>query len=589
MLAPAARKVPDALGLTAARPLVRDPALGLIGLAVLLGLAGVLGPLLVTLWSSLREGLLTESGPLVLANYAAALGDPRFPEVLGNTLLLGIGSIAVMLLFALPTVWILARTDFPWKGLVFTLLTVKIAIPGFLTAMAYIFLVSPRSGIVNTALQGALGLSDPPFSVYSLPWIAALQGLVLVPAAAFMMLAAFRAMDPSLEEAAAVSGMPAHQIWLRITMPMMAPAVLATALFFFVIAIEIFDFAGLIGLPARIVVLSTWIYDLTHPSVGQPDYGQASALGMVLAAIAALGVAGYLFVTRRAERYVTVTGKRRQAAPVRLGRWRWAAGAFLALYFLLAFVLPLLTLLWASLLPYLQPPSAGALGRLSLESYSFALRFLPVPLRNTVLVMAVVATLSVVLSACVSWVVLRTRVPGRRAIDGVIFLSPAVPGIIAAVAFLYLGLSVHKLLPIYGTVWLILLALGTRTLAFSTRTINGAAIQLHRELEEAAQVSGVRRSAAFLRLFVPLVAPAVFYAWIWIAVLSARELTIPLMLYARDNPLLSTLIWNVQAGGKSDQAAALAVLLMVFLALFALVAQLIARRWARGAELAVGE
>src|SRR5919202_6186840 len=203
--------------------------------------------------------------------------------------------------------------------------------------------------------------------------------------------------------------------------------------------------------------------------------------------------------------------------------------------------------------------------------------------------MAVVASLSVALSVCVSWVVLRTHVPGRRAIDGIICLSPAVPGMISAVAFLYLGLSVHKLLPIYGTVWLILLAMGTRTLAFSTRTISSAAIQLHRELEEAAQVGGVRRSAAFWRLFVPLVAPAVFYAWIWIAVLSARELTIPLMLYARDNPLLSTLIWNVQAGGKSDQAAALAVLLMLFLTAFALGAQLVQRRHARCAELAVGE
>jgi iron(III) transport system permease protein len=273
MLAPAARKLPRALTWSVARPIARDPALALIGALVLLGLAGVLGPLFVTLWSSLREGLLVDGGPLVLANYATALGDPRFPGVLANTLLLGVGTVAVMLAFALPMVWILARTDFPWKGLVVTLLTVKIAIPGFLTAMAYIFLISPRSGIVNAALQGALGLAEAPFSIYSLPWIAALQGLVLVPAGAFMMLAAFRAMDPALEEAAAVSGMPAHQVWLRITLPMMAPAVLATALFFFVIAIEIFDFAGLIGLPARIVVLSTWIYDLTHPAVGQPDYG----------------------------------------------------------------------------------------------------------------------------------------------------------------------------------------------------------------------------------------------------------------------------------------------------------------------------
>src|SRR5262249_30305607 len=159
------------------------------------------------------------------------------------------------------------------------------------------------------------------------------------------------------------------------------------------------------------VVLSTWIYDLTHPSTGLPDYGQASALGVVLGVLAAAGVLGYLLVTRRAERFVTVTGKRRQAALVPLGRWRWAAPALLGFSFLLAFVLPLLTLPWASLLPYLQPPSAEALGRLTLQSYSLALRFLPIPLRNTVLVMGAVATLSVVLSVCVSWVVLRTQTP----------------------------------------------------------------------------------------------------------------------------------------------------------------------------------
>lgn len=587
MLAPAARKVPRALHLTVAQPLTRDPALGLIGALVVLALAGVLVPLIVTLWSSLRMGLLIDAGPLVLTNYAAVFTDPAFPGVLANTLLLGCGSVLVMMAFAVPIVWILARTDFPWKNLVFILLTVKIAIPGFLTAMAYVFLLSPRAGIVNQALQGALGLPEPPVTIYSLPWIAALQGLVLVPAAAFMMLAAFRAMDPTLEEAAAVSGMRPPQVWLRITLPMLVPALLATALFFFVIAIEIFDFAGLIGLPARIIVLSTWIYDVTHPVMGLPDYGQASALGVVLGALAALGIVGYLALTRHAERFVTVTGKRRQAAVVRLGRWRWAAVAFVALYFLLAFVLPLLTLLWASLLPHLQPPSLAAFGRLTLESYGAALRFLPVPLRNTLIVMMAVATLSVTLAACVSWVVLRTQAPGRRWIDGVVFLSPAVPSMIAAVAFLYLGLSIHKLMPIYGTIWLILLAMGTRTLGFSTRTINSAAIQLHRELEEAARVAGVRRSAAFLRLFVPLVGPALFYAWLWIAVLSARELTIPLMLYARDNPLLSTLIWNTQASGRTDVSAALAVLLMGFLALFAAVAQLVAQRYSRGADLAV--
>ncbi len=552
-------------------------ALGLYALA-LVATGAVLLPIGVTLVASLREGLLTDGGPWALTNFQTVVTHPRFGQVVGNTLALGLGTVAVMLAIAVPLTWLVARSDLPGRGLVYTLLVAQVAIPSFLTAMAYVFLLNPRNGMVNLWLKGLLGVAAPIFNVQSVAWMAALQGIVLVPAAVFMMLAAFAAMDPTLEEAAAVSGLPRAQILLRVVCPMLLPSILAAGLFFFVIAVEIFDFAGIIGMPADIFVVSSWIYDLTHPSTGLPLYGPASSVGVLLMAITVPAVVLYLWATRSAGRYVTVTGKRVRARPLPLGRWRWPALAFVGAYFSLSFAIPALTLFWASVVPYLQPPSAAALGRASFQSYAYALSFFGTPLKNTLLLMVATATLACALSLCVSWVVTRSRLPGRRVLDGVVFLAPAIPALIGAVAFMYVALSIYRVAPLYGTIWLIVLALAVRALAFTSRTLNGAAIQLHPELDEAARVSGLPTLASFRRIFVPLVAPALVYAWTWVAVLAARDLTTPIMLYARDNPTVATLIFNLQANGKSDQAAAVAVLLMGVL----IVVSIVARRLARG-------
>jgi iron(III) transport system permease protein len=532
------------------------------GLA-LLGFAVVAVSLLGNIVASFSER--ADIGQFTVLNYRELFEDNRLGNVTLQTLALGLGSVAVMLFFAFPIAWILARTDFAWKKLLVGVLVAKLAIPGFITAMSYVWLFNPTSGLANR-LFGATALGAAPvFNVYSLHWICLLQGIVLVPACIFLMLPAFQQLDGTLEEAAWVSGLSRARTIHRIVLPLLLPAVLGAAMFFFVVSVEVFDFVGLIGLPGGIKVLSVWIYDAMHPAVGMPDYGFAAAVGMVLFAISAVAIACYIYFVRRSERYAVVGGKGRASPPQPLGAWRWPALAFISVWAFMAFVVPLITLLWVALVPYLQVPSVAALKTLSLTSFGFALSYIGTPLLNTLIVAVGAIVLALAWGASISWVVTRSGARAGLWLDTAIFLSPAVPSLVAAVAFQYLGIAVYRWLPIYGTIWLISLAIGTRLLAFCTRTINASSLQIHRQLDEAAYVSGVSRLKTFRYVFLPIIAPALFYSAVMVGLLSVRELTLPLIIDDGKAPVVSTLVFNLQTNGNHNIAAAVAIYMIALL------------------------
>jgi iron(III) transport system permease protein len=335
----------------------------------------------------------------------------------------------------------------------------------------------------------------------------------------------------------------------------------------------VFDFVGLIGMPGRVEVLSLWIYDATHPVTGVPDYGFAGAAGMLMFVLSGGAIALYVRYLRESQRYAVLRGKARHSEPLKLGRWRWAAITFVLVWLFLAFVIPVITLVWVSLVPFLQPPSAKAFAALNTKSYGFALTHLGTPLKNTLLVMAGAVILAVTWSASVSWIVTRSRTRLARWVDAIVFLSPAVPTMVAAVAFQMMGMSIHRWIPLYGSIWLIAIAMGTRMLAFGTRTVNAAALQIHAELDEAAYASGVSRLVTFRRIFLPIVMPALFYAALMVGMLAARELTLPLMINTGYAPLVSTLIFDLQTNGDFAGAAAVGIYMIAILLALVLVAR----------------
>jgi iron(III) transport system permease protein len=549
---------------------VRDRRLTLIyGLAAV-GLVMVAISLVGVLVGSFSSG--SDVGKWTLQNYVKLFDDPALQKVCLRTLLLGLGTVGVMMCCAFPFAWLLTRTDFPWKATLLTVLTAKLAIPGFITAMAYVWLLNPSSGLINKWL-GAVGDGAAAFDIYSLGWICFLQGVVLTPASVFLMLPAFYNMDSSLEEAALASGVSKTMTMRRVTLPLLAPAILAAAMFFFVVAIEILDFVGLIGIPGRIDVLSLWIYDAMHPVVGLPNFGAAGATGMILCVICGGAIILYIRFLRRSERFAMLGGKTRSLTPLELGRWKWLAALFAALWCLIAFVVPILTLVWVALVPFVQTFSAQALRSVTLGGFRDGLDYIAEPLRNTLIVMASTIVLTAASSIPICWLITRARTGFSKWIDGAVFIAPAVPTVVSGAAFQYFGISVYDWLPLYGTLWLISIAMSTRMLAYGTRTMNAASLQIHYELDEAAYASGVAPFVAFRRIFLPIMRPAIFYTAMMTGMLSARELTLPLMMTPAQKPLVSTLVYDLQGNGDYAAAAAIALYMIVLLVLIVAVAR----------------
>jgi iron(III) transport system permease protein len=503
--------------------------------------------------------------------YRRLLTDPGLAATLFRTLALGFGSIAVTLVFALPFAWLLARTDFRWKTGLFTLLAAKLAIPGFITAMAYVWLFNPSAGLVNEILGQTNYSGTAAFDIYQIKWLCLLQGLVLVPGAAFMLIPALRNLDGSLEEAARTSGVPAWTTFRHIVLPLLAPGVLAVAVFYFVVAVEMFDFVAIIAPPGDVLVLT--IYEALNTVDGLPDYGLAGAAGVLLFVLSAGAILCYVRFLRQARKYAVLGGKRRDPGLVRLGKWHGAASALVWLWVGLSVGIPVVTLIWVALVPFIQPPSIAALDNVSLYGFLDGLDYLSGPLTNTAIVMAGTIIMALTFAISLTWVVTRSRSRIAPWADALVFLAPAVPAIVTATAFQVMGIAVYQWLPLYGTLWLIMAAMGTRMLAYCTRTMNTAALQIHPELEEAAWVSGLSRWRTFTGVFLPLMAPAIFYAALMVGMLAARDLTLPLIMNSAGTPLVSVLIFDLQTNGETASAAAVALYMVTVLVLLALTAR----------------
>jgi iron(III) transport system permease protein len=277
--------------------------------------------------------------------------------------------VAVALLFAVPLSWLLMRTDIPFKKTFYVLLTVGILIPVFLRTIAWILLLSPRIGLLNQWLVGIFNLEGPPLNLYNIAGMAFIQGISFVPGAFFMLSAAYRAMDPALEEAAYTSGVGKLRTFFKINIPLTLPAIAAVMVYLFMTGIAVFEVPAIIGLPARILVLSALIYTATSPPTGLPEYGIAGAYGGIML-VAGLALAYfYIRLVKQGKKFTVITGRGYRPREIALGRWKWPAIAFVLLYLSIEVFIPFLILLWTSLVPYLQLPSAAAVQTMTLKNY----------------------------------------------------------------------------------------------------------------------------------------------------------------------------------------------------------------------------
>jgi iron(III) transport system permease protein len=534
--------------------------------------------LLVTiLWLSFTDG--TPGDPhlgYTVSHYVEVFTDSFTWRVLGNTFVFLAVTLVVAFALALPIAWLVERTDFPGKPVVFTLMTVALLIPGFAVALGWLFLLHPRIGLINQALVALLDLQAAPFDVSSIFGMGVIEGLSLTPITFIMISVALRSMDPALEEAAAMSGAKPWQAVARVTLRVLWPALLAAAIYVAAICFAAFDVPAILGLTNRIFTFSTYVFRELTPTEGAPEYGGVATLSVIMLVIAALMSWSYRAVQRQAPRYAVVTGKGYRPRIAPLGRAKGPAIAFVAGFFVVSQALPLVMLGWASALPFLRPPSAEAFAAMSLGNF----RSIPTDLllriiRNTAILMVAVPTLTMIASVAISWVVLRGRTRGAALLDFLAFLPVTVPPIVFSVAALLLALF---WVPLYGTIWLLVIVYVIARLSYGTRMTNSALIQIHRELDEAAQMSGAGTFGVLRRILLPLLAPTVLYAWVWIALLSYRELTLPVVLATGNNLPFSMLVWSYVQSSSYGRASAAALIMLALMVPVLLLYWLAARR-----------
>jgi iron(III) transport system permease protein len=317
-----------------------------------------------------------------------------------------------------------------------------------------------------------------------------------------------------------------------------------------------------------------------NPTEGLPEYGGVATLGMLMVLLA-LGMSlWYGTLQKRAPRYAVITGKAYRLATVTLGRWRGLVVALVCLYFALTQLLPIVMLVWASGLPYLQPPSAEAFAAFSLKNYfGMPQDQVRAGMKNTAILMLLVPTLTVAASVAISWVVVRSRLPFRRALDFFAFLPHTVPAIVFSIAAWLLALFVLRgHVPIYGTIWILVLVYSVVRLSYGTRMMNSALVQIHRELDESARMSGATTGGVLRSVLLPLLTPSLLYSWIWIALLTYRELTLPVALATSDNQPLSVVVWSLVSTSSYGMASAVSIVMLAIMIPILLLYWIAARR-----------
>lgn len=531
---------------------------------------------IVILWSVFQEGLpsLKTVFEFSLDNFHEVFSSPLLPKGVLNTLLLGLGSTAVSLLVAIPLTWLVHRTTLRFKQTSITVIFLTSLLPGFVMIMGWIMLLGPHVGLINQALRLVIPVEAGPLSPYNIPFMIFLQGISSAPVLFLMLGGAFMAIDPSLEESAEASGMSKFQVFRHISLPLLKPSIVAGALFVLMMALSSFEIPALLGAPVQIHVFATIMFDAVQPDVGLPQYGVAGlyAVIMLIPTLAALFY--YQKMIKLSHRYATVTGKGYRPKLTDLGSWTWAGYAFIILFFILVMVLPLLAVIWTSLLPIVQMPSAAALENISLDGYSKAFDVLVSQgaIRNTLILIFSVGFSGMLIGLIISWITVRTRMPGRFALDTIAMVPHVIPGIAIAFAVAFMGILLIKVVPLYGSLAAIIIANVVRSTPFTTRTMNSSLIQIHPELEEAVQTSGASKVVALRKVIVPLITPALSYCFIWPLLHSYKEVTLPLFLISPRNIVLSTAVWTQWGQSRYDVATACSVIMMGVMAVFIVIA-----------------
>src|SRR5438270_2649551 len=550
----------------------------LIGVPVALVVWLSLVPLVFLLWQSfLTPQTAARPAVFTLENFRTAYFSAETFRLFINSVQYAVGTALLALGLGTALAWMNERTNTPFKRLFFALSIIPLVIPGILFTVSWIMLGSPKIGILNLVLQKLFDTDTVFINVYSLAGMIWVDGLHYSPMAFLLMTAGFRSMDPSLEESAMMSGASVFQVARLITFKLAWPAAAGSLLILFVRSLESFEVPALLGLPVGIQVYTSSIYQAIHQYPSQIGLGAAYAITLLL--ITSFGIYLQSRLAYHGSRYATVTGKGFRPRTIDLGGWRYLTAGLFILYFLVIVLLPFLVLVWSSLQKFYSAPSWAALSRVSLDSYRTILDYPQFwqTVENSLFLSLTTATLIMLLGAVISWVVVRTKIPGRWVLDNIASLPLVFPGLVLGlsimICYLYFDIGV------YGTLWIMLIAYVTRFLPYGMRYASTSMLQIHKELEESAAMSGASWTMAFRRIVLPLLKPGLLAGWIYVMIVSMRELSSSILLFSPGTEVVSIMIWELWQNGQYVELSALGVMLIIALFCLVMLAQISARRF----------
>jgi iron(III) transport system permease protein len=556
----------------AARSGIEGKRRGVLAGAWVALLLAILGFLVIYPVLTLLLGALTDTNPVVeglslrhlsIANFLTVLSNPNVAEALFNTLVACGGGTVIAVAIGLLFSWIVVRTNTPFKGLIAAASILPLFAPPLVAGVAWSILGSPKTGLINTVFKWA-GL-DWHVNLYSLSGLVFVFGIYYAPYVYMFTSSALRNMDPSLEEAAEISGASAFATLFSVTFPLIMPAIVSGMLLSFIVMLGIYGIPAVLGAPANINVLTTYIFKLTNWS--PPLYNTAAAVAIIL-----MVVTGFLVFLQQkvlsGRSYTTVAGKAFRPRSLDLGPWRWLTFALGLIYLLVVVILPMLALIVAAFRRFMFIRDAAALFDMRQYSLMHFNSIFDNPLTlnsiyNAVEVGIITAIVGGALAFAIGYTIHRTNLPGRRSIDLIATVPVAIPGLVIGVAYLWAWIGVPG--GLYGTIWILALAFIARFMPDTVKALSTSLLQIHRELEEAAWVCGKGTLATIGTIVLPLARPGVIASMTLLFVLAIRELGSSLFLYTSNTMVMSVLLLDYYEGGNIGKTAAFSLVQTVLL------------------------
>jgi iron(III) transport system permease protein len=532
-------------------------------------------PVVMLVLGSFSKGL-TAFGSFTLDKYVQAYTDPAFFEVIANTILFVVGSSTLATGLALFLAYLNNRTDIPFKFLFQIISIIPMMIPHLLFSVSWALLLNPSNGIMNLALKQAFSLDSAPFNIYSLPGMILVEGLLELPIAYLIIAPAMGSFDVTLEESSRVFGAGTWLTLRRVTLPVLRPAILAAFILSVVRSLASFAVPSVLGMPGRVYVLATYLYEMIAKGFA-PDYGKAAAIGMSVLASSVILIIVYRALTSESENYVTISSRGFRPAVVELKRARIPLFFVVGLLSMILIVLPVAVLFYTSLVPYSMVPSARAF---SLMSWKHWIEVLQDPisllsLKNSLLLGVSGATLGVLLSIFVAYVIVKVRSTASGILESLSYLSFSFPGIVIGIGFMWFFVQT----PLYATLSALLIGYIAIYMPYGIRPLSSAFVQIHAHLEESSRVCGASPLTTMRRIMVPLLVPGIVSAWILMATMFVRELTLSVVLSRPGTEVLAVQILRFAEDGLWGKLSALGIMMILVSTSLVIVATLVGAKF----------